>query len=128
MLAGRSWSAASAVVLLLAGCGSEDDDSASGLAEGESTQPCGTDYAAEPVESEKAVVVVVLEQPNGFRDGTCTMMGMNRTATLNLAIPLGDRAVLSIPGEPVPVTRAQTQKLTAIGAHRSPHVLGCRHD
>jgi hypothetical protein len=175
MLAGRSWSAALAVVLVLAGCdsGGEDDNApAAGLNKGESwqeqrqlaraalarydeamaesasgvpavspsawdpsvmsyglsiesatvdargtrmtvsftgspwpaAQPCGTDYAAEPVESDKAVVVIVLEQSNGY-SGPCTLMGMSRTAALNLAKPLGDRAVLPIRGEPVPVAR-----------------------
>jgi len=67
---------------------------------------CGTDYAAEPVESDKAVVVIVLQQPGGYT-GTCPMMGMTRTATLNLASPLGRRAVLAIRGEPVPVSRTK---------------------
>jgi hypothetical protein len=73
------------------------------------TQSCGTDYAAEAVESDKAVVVIVLEQSNGYR-GTCTMMGMIREATLNLAKPLGIRAVLPLRGEPVPVTRTAGTK------------------
>jgi hypothetical protein len=67
---------------------------------------CGTDYAAEPVESDKAVVVIVLQQPSGYT-GTCPMIGMTRTATLNLASPLGQRAVLAIRGEPVPVSRTK---------------------
>ena len=67
-------------------------------------QPCGADYAAEPVESGKAVVVILLEEPNGS-SGPCTMNAMTRTATLTLAQPLGDRAVLPIRGDPVSVTR-----------------------
>ncbi|MET8146843.1 hypothetical protein ACIBSW_14325 [Actinoplanes sp. NPDC049668] len=70
---------------------------------------CGTDYAAEPVESDKAVVVIVLKQPNGY-SGICPMMGMTRTATLNLATPLGKRAVLAIHGGPVQVSRTTNTK------------------
>jgi hypothetical protein len=181
VLTRRSWSAALAIVLLLAGCDSGDEDgsaSASGLDKGESwdeqrqlaraalarydeemvesagsrspagspsawdptvmsyglsiesatldargtrmtvsftgspgpaTQPCGIDYSAEAVESDEAVVVIVLEQPNGY-SGPCTMMGMSRTATLNLAKPLGNRTVLPIRGEPVPVTHTADTK------------------
>jgi hypothetical protein len=181
MLAGRSWTAALAIVLVLAGCDSgngDDNAPAAGLNKGESwqeqrqlaqaalarydaamakstvsgapavspsawdptvmsyglsiesatldargtrmtvsftgspgpaAQPCGIDYSAEPVESDKAVVVIVLEQPNGY-SGPCTLMGMTRTAALNLAKPLGDRAVLPIRGEPVPVTRTAGTK------------------
>ena len=76
---------------------------------GPAKHPCGTDYAAEPVESGKAVVVIVLAQPNGS-EATCPMIGVTRTATLNLATPLGRRAVLSLRGEPVPVTRAADTK------------------
>ena len=72
-------------------------------------QQCGTDYAAEAVESDKAVMVIVLEQPNGY-SGPCTLMAMTRTATLNLARPLGNRAVLPIRGEPVPVIRTAGTK------------------
>ncbi|MEU7907771.1 hypothetical protein [Actinoplanes sp. NPDC049118] len=70
---------------------------------------CGTDYAAEPVESDRAVVVIVLEQPNGY-SGICPMMGMTRTATLNLATPLGKRAVLAIHGGPVQFSRTADTK------------------
>jgi hypothetical protein len=70
---------------------------------------CRTDYSAEAVEPDTAVVVIVLERENGYR-GPCTMMGMARAATLNLAKPLGDRAVLPQRGEPVPVTRAAGTK------------------
>ncbi|GIM98306.1 hypothetical protein [Paractinoplanes toevensis] len=76
---------------------------------GPSAQSCGADYAAEPVESDKAVVVIVLEQRSGYT-GVCTMIGMTRTAALNLAKPLGKRAVLTILGDPVSVTRAANTK------------------
>ncbi|WIM97943.1 hypothetical protein ACTOB_001510 [Actinoplanes oblitus] len=74
------------------------------------TQPCGIDYAAEPIESDRAATVIVLEQPNGGGSGTCALIGASRTAVLNLARPLGDRAVLDIQGEPVPVTRTAGTK------------------
>ncbi|MEU7902222.1 hypothetical protein [Actinoplanes sp. NPDC049118] len=76
---------------------------------GPATEPCGADYAAEPVESAKAVVVIVLQQPNGYA-GPCTMIAMTRKATLNLAAPLGKRAVLAIRGRPVPVSRTADPK------------------
>jgi hypothetical protein len=68
------------------------------------TSRCGADYSAEAVESTKAVVIIVLEQRNQG-SGPCTMMGMTRNATVNLAQPLGRRAVLDVQeGQPVPVT------------------------
>jgi hypothetical protein len=76
---------------------------------GPAAQACGTDYAGEPVESDKAVVVIVLEQHSGYT-GPCTMIGMTRTATLNLAKPLGKRTVLTIHGSPVPVTVTASTK------------------
>jgi hypothetical protein len=73
-------------------------------APGPATEPCGVDYAAEAVESVKAVAVIVVAQPHA--DGeTCTMVGATRSATANLVRPLGDRAVLEIrQGQPVPVS------------------------
>jgi hypothetical protein len=59
-------------------------------------QPCGVDYAAEAVESDKAVAVIILEQRNG--SGICAGVGMSRTATLNLAEPLGDRGIFPVQG------------------------------
>ncbi|SDT73601.1 hypothetical protein SAMN04489716_6720 [Actinoplanes derwentensis] len=72
---------------------------------GRVTTSCGADYAAESVESDKAVVVIVLKQSNGY-SGICTLEGRTRTATLNLAKPLGNRAVLTIHGSRVPITDA----------------------
>jgi hypothetical protein len=73
--------------------------------------PCGEDYTAETVESDLAVVVIIIvatygdlhpEQGERF----CTMMGYPRTATAELAAPLGDRAVLEVrEGLPVRVVR-----------------------
>ena len=73
------------------------------------TEPCGADYTAEAVESPTAVVVIVIEHRN-MTDGTnviCDAVGHGRTATVRLASPLGDRAVLEVmQGLPVPVTLA----------------------
>jgi hypothetical protein len=73
-------------------------------ARGPATQPCGADYHAEPVESANAVVVIVIAQPHAANE-TCLMIGYARTATLNLAQPLGQRVVLEArQGQPVPLT------------------------
>jgi hypothetical protein len=64
---------------------------------------CGADYAAEAVESESAVVIIVTTHPNTL-GGACRGVGANRTATVDLARPLGDRTVLEVTqGLPVPV-------------------------
>ena len=66
-------------------------------------QPCGADYTAEAVESHLAVVVIVIENRNPF-PGACAAVGAVRTAVVNLASPLGDRAVLEVKeGLPVPL-------------------------
>lgn len=66
-------------------------------------QPCGADYTAEAVESELAVVVIVVEHRNPTV-GACTAIGAERTALVDLASPLHDRAVLEVKeGLPVPV-------------------------
>ncbi len=70
------------------------------------SQPCGADYTAEAVESQTAVVVIVIEHRN-TTDAACLLVGRGRTATVRLASPLGDRAVLEVQeGLPVPVTLA----------------------
>ena len=67
--------------------------------------PCGEDYTTEAVESDLAVVVIVIRHPNMPLFGGCTAAGARRTATVELAAPLGDRAVLDVQqGLPVPVT------------------------
>ena len=67
-------------------------------------QPCGEDYTAEAVESDLAVVVIVTRHPH-VTIGACTAVGAPRTATLELAAPLGERTVLEVQqGRPVPVT------------------------
>lgn len=66
-------------------------------------QPCGEDYTAEAVESDLAVVVIVTRHPNVVI-GSCTAAGAPRAATVVLAAPLGERAVLEVQqGLPVPV-------------------------
>ena len=65
-------------------------------------QPCGEDYTTEAVESDLAVVVIVYRHPH-MTLGACTAVGATRTATVVLAAPLGDRAVLEVQqGTPVP--------------------------
>jgi hypothetical protein len=67
-------------------------------------KPCGADYTAEGVESETAVVVIVVSHEQAF-GGACNLAGALRTAIVELARPLGDRAVLEVKeGLPVPVT------------------------
>jgi hypothetical protein len=67
---------------------------------------CGADYAAEAVESDLAVVIIVTSHSNAFA-GACTAVGAVRNATATLAAPLGDRAVLEVvEGRPVPVEMA----------------------
>jgi hypothetical protein len=65
---------------------------------------CGADYTTEAVESSLAVVVIVIVHPNPAHVA-CTLVGAIRAATVQLAAPLGDRAVLEgKEGLPVPVT------------------------
>ena len=72
---------------------------------GSSDQPCGADYTAEAVESPLAIVVLVTEHPHISLGEACTMEGHYRTAEVQLAAPLGNRAVLEVrTGQPVPVT------------------------
>jgi hypothetical protein len=73
-------------------------------APGPASEGCGVDYAAEAVESDKAIVVIVHEHRNPGLGG-CTAIGATRTATVKLAAPLGSRTVLEIKeGLPVPLT------------------------
>lgn len=67
------------------------------------SKPCGADYTAEAVESELAVVVIVIAHRN-TTEGLCTLAGRTRTAEVRLASKLGDRTVLEVKqGLPVPV-------------------------
>jgi hypothetical protein len=70
------------------------------------SQPCGTDYRAEAVESANAIVVIVIEHRQAAdEDCSGARAGAPRTTTVNLAQPLGERAVLDVQqGLPVPVT------------------------
>ncbi|MBI2780539.1 MAG: hypothetical protein HYX55_01925 [Chloroflexi bacterium] len=66
-------------------------------------QACGADYTAEAVESDLAVVVIVIAHENATQ-GSCTLAGKTRTATATLDAPLGKRAVLEVTqGLPVPL-------------------------
>jgi hypothetical protein len=65
---------------------------------------CGEDYTAEGVESDLAVVVIVLRHSHPMI-GACSSVGARRTAVATLAAPLGTRAVLDVEqGLPVPVS------------------------
>lgn len=71
------------------------------------SEPCGADYTAKAVESTAAVVVylVTTRHPMTGEQQACTAVGMTRTATAELAAPLGERAVLEVTqGLPVAVT------------------------
>jgi hypothetical protein len=74
---------------------------------GSGDKPCGADYSAEVVESANAVVVIVITHPHGSGE-MCALIGARRTATVELAQPLGERAVLEVQqGMPVPLTIAR---------------------
>jgi len=69
-------------------------------------EPCGADYTAEAVESDFAVVVIVVEHRStaGGPNAICESVGRGRTAEVRLASALGDRAVLEVrEGLPVPL-------------------------
>lgn len=69
-------------------------------------QGCGEDYTTEAVESDLAVVVIIVRHP-ALTFGACTGVGAMRTATVELADPLGDRAVLQVyDGTPIRVVLA----------------------
>jgi hypothetical protein len=73
-------------------------------APGPASQPCGSDYTAQAVESDNAVAVIVYERSHGG-DEVCNDIGADRTATTDLAQPLDNRTVLEVQqGLPVPVT------------------------
>lgn len=79
-------------------------------ARGPATEPCGADYYAEAVESARAIVVILQIQRHATGE-MCTLEGYIRTATVNLARPLGQRAVLEVrQGAPVPVDRSPIAK------------------
>ncbi len=60
--------------------------------------PCGADYRAQAFESDRAVVVAVVQvprEPSG-QDIACSAIGAVRTVEVTLHRELGDRAVLSL--------------------------------
>jgi hypothetical protein len=68
------------------------------------SKPCGADYSTEAVESASAVVVIVIEHPYPAGQ-SCAGVGARRTTTVDLAQPLGERAVLEVQqGLPVLLT------------------------
>jgi hypothetical protein len=68
------------------------------------SRPCGADYSAEAVESDQAVAVIVIEHRHADNE-SCGDVGARRSATVELARPLGERAVLEVrQGLPVTVT------------------------
>ncbi|MFC4064763.1 hypothetical protein [Actinoplanes subglobosus] len=70
----------------------------------DASEPCGIDYTAVAVEADTAVVVYILERHHAEGE-SCTAIGHPRTASVELAAPLGERAVLEVTqGLPVPVT------------------------
>lgn len=72
-------------------------------APGPGSQPCGADYSAEAVESVNAVAVIVIAHPHAAGQ-ICPAIGAERSATVDLAKPLGERAVLEVQqGLPVQV-------------------------
>lgn len=58
--------------------------------------PCGADYTAQPVESDLAVAVIIVEHRSSGPAVACPAMGGFRTATVELSRPLGDRTVLDV--------------------------------
>ncbi|XVU20744.1 hypothetical protein ACQPZJ_26100 [Actinoplanes sp. CA-054009] len=71
---------------------------------GPASEPCGADYSVRALESAHAVVVMVEERRHAD-DEICTMAGFTRTATVELAAPLGGRAILDVQlGAPVPLS------------------------
>ncbi|MGW9193055.1 hypothetical protein [Micromonospora chersina] len=73
-------------------------------ASGPVSKPCGADYGAEVVESDLAVVVIVIEYRHA-KDEACPDIGAQRSTTVELSQPLGERAVLEVTqGLPVALT------------------------
>jgi len=68
-------------------------------------RPCGEDYTGGAVESDLAVVFIVVTHRNPM-PASCLGDGISRTARVALAQPLGGRAVVEVMQRlPVPVTR-----------------------
>ncbi|HEY0640325.1 MAG TPA: hypothetical protein VGD67_22065, partial [Pseudonocardiaceae bacterium] len=78
---------------------------------GPESGPCATAHEAHAVESELAVVLVVVDAPAeaeraGAEPGAaCTAIGYRRTARVTLSAPLGERTLLDVgPGTPIRTT------------------------
>ena len=70
-------------------------------------KPCGKDYFLEAITSAHAVVIIVRTVDyKGLQVGACNMVGFDRTASVQLAEPLGNRVLLVGSGHPVIVTKA----------------------
>lgn len=73
--------------------------------------PCGAEYAGKVTESRTAAVIsveVVTPNPAGgstSADQACPAIGAQRTVTLRLATPLGDRVLLTAQGAPIAVVK-----------------------
>jgi hypothetical protein len=73
-------------------------------APGPASRPCGVDYSGVAVESSRAVVVYLIEKHHAAA-ADCPAIGASRTAVVDLAGPLGERAVLEVQqGRPVALT------------------------
>ncbi|WP_112244725.1 hypothetical protein [Kribbella monticola] len=59
------------------------------------SEPCGEDYSAFAVESDKAVAVIVTSKPHA-KGELCNGSGADRTAVVHLKTPLAGRPVLEI--------------------------------
>jgi hypothetical protein len=70
--------------------------------------PCGAEYTADVAESRTGVVVMPREvrpNPQGSTSSRfCTAIAAQRTVTVRLAAPLGQRVLLTAEGAPIPVT------------------------
>ena len=76
---------------------------------GTGSQTCGYDYAAEAVESDTAVVIIIRAYATWTLgpNEACNLIGYPREAVATLAAPLEDRAVLEVrQGLPVPIRPA----------------------
>ncbi|MCF2527045.1 hypothetical protein [Yinghuangia soli] len=68
--------------------------------------PCGMEYLVEAAQRDKVVAVVIAERPRPTTatvpaNAVCTLIGANRTASVTLDAPLGDRALIGPSSMPV---------------------------
>jgi len=77
-----------------------------GMAAG--TEPCQADYTADVSQGSTAVSVSVRELPNpNNRNVQCDGVGVNRTITVSLRPPLGNRVLIDAHGAPLPANDPQ---------------------